>query len=353
MFWDILSYIGWGLLWLFGGILALVATYVFVVVPLAFLVDWITAKLSYRDRTGHEWWSVKRKGPGRVHLDQDSYTPRNGKQHAFVSVPGILAKENHIVPLMPALDQYDVTSIKYAGLRYDREILVHNGVAIVRFLLQRYHVVVLDGISHGGHGVAHIMEALEPKERARIDVLLHDVPWGAETLKQVPGFAARYFLLTPGRAANFFLGFVPKLFAMGGPKQETVWTPNVENMFQLSGVQLTPAEYFDWVVRNAKRDLSGHTYAMWHSEIGDMVRGGMEGLPTAGLNGAKSVTYIAYVPDSTGNDKINEVIAQPAALNKFANKVPLMRVIRRYGTHAGFWDDVDGNLSALSEALPE
>lgn len=348
MFWDIFGYICWGLLWFIVGLVA-IAVIIVIVVLSAFLIDGLHARRTLDSvHSGNEWWSAKRKGPGNIRLEEDNYTPRNGKNHAFLSVPGILAKETHVVPLMPTLDQYDVSAFKYVGLRYFRDGVTYGGAAAVRFLLKNYNVVVLDGISHGGHGVARIMDELGPSERARVDVVLHDVPWGAETLKQVPGFAKKLFLLTPGHATNFVLGWVPKLFALGGPKRETVWTPSLENMFQLTGRQMTPGEFFAWVAECAKQDLSGHSFAMWFSEIGDMVRGGIEGLPMNGLLGARSVTYIAYV-----DDKNNEVVRQTDAVDEFRSRLPRMRVIERHGTHAGFRDDVDGNQSAMAEALPK
>ncbi len=342
MIWAVLSVIGWVL---FAVVLIIVALLMCVV--LAFVFDSMAARRAPEKYSKIEYWRVNRKGPGIVDYVSaaDDFAQRSKK--ALLVLPGILAYRNQAEPLLPALDAYDVYAFRYAGLRYNRELLVDDGVAMVRWLLNRYDTVVLDGISHGGQGALYILEVLTAEERQKVTVILHEPPAGAATLKQVPGWAASLFLFTAGSNANFVLGVVPRLFAaLGDPKRETVKTPCNENMYLLTGKIMTPNEYFDWVVKCAKQNLSGHKFSMWYSEIGDMVRSGKEGLPYDVLNDVRCVTYIEY-----HNDK-NDVIREPDAAWAYMSRVSRMQHIMIDGTHAGFLDFNDENIAAIKEALP-
>jgi hypothetical protein len=348
VFWDILGFLGWGFVWLVAAVIA-VFVIVVAIVTLAYLIDAARRQSSKGARARTYAWRLNRLEPGKSEIVSILYSAATSSK-AYLSVPGILAHPNHAEPLLPVLDKhgYEAYALHYAGQVYDRDEFVNTAAHIVRLLIRDHHTVVLDGISHGGQGVAYVMAALQPWERERVDVILHDAPNGVRTLKQVPELVDSYFLLEPGPAVEFVLGWVPKLFAKGGPKQSTVWTPSAENMYQLTGRQMTSSQYFEWAAGCAKRDLTGHSYGMWHTEIGDMIRAGREGIPMNGLQGARSLTYIAYA-----NDANNENISHPAAVESYRMHNPNMRVIELNGTHAGFRDDVDGNYWALEEALPK
>jgi hypothetical protein len=162
----------------------------------------------------------------------------------------------------------------------------------------------------------------------------------------MPSFAAPFFTwFRPGKLSNFVLGWVvPLLNKLGGlPKEKNIVLPSPENLIRLGlPKDMSYKGYVAWVQKSAKKNLSGHRFSMWYSELGDMIEMGQRGLPFAALEGIRVVYMIC---------KRNDTVDQPEAFNVWAAGVLGMTSLWVDSTHCGFTESFDGFAYAFKETL--
>lgn len=350
----------WWAIWIGVAVVAILV----LSVPAAFMLDrWYLADPSSTDivtavvvfrasrargpwRYGEIWRAWHQKGQDHC-LASSAFVRENRK--AYLVDPGILARRNQFEPMFSVIERegYDIYTLDYTqGMVYDRERSSTWVAVLVKQLLATYDEVVYDGISHGGNHAFFVGEKLGGDVDKLSKVILHDAPYGAATMKQMPGFASGLFRFTAGKLADTQFNWVLQLLLrMGKPKRENIVMPNSEDLEQLGLPRNTSEDAFCQHVENqAKVNLSGHRFPMWYSELGDMGEVGRTGLPF-GVFGNVPVVYIRYLGDK------NDVVAQPAASEVFQSEVPHLRMIDVQGGHAAFLEQFEANTGALYEAL--
>lgn len=328
-------------IWTIGTLVAIVLLAIFAVVA-AFWLDGDPKKRA--GGSSVECWRVHRWGPNDCEYVRNDY--KQLKRKAYVVIPGILAKNTQVEPLMTTLEDYEVFALVYAGLRYDRELLSTEAAELVSRFLDEYDEVVINGLSHGGMSVCYVAEKLGHRASEVTQVILHDPPTGQKTiipLNGLPRWVGGFLQFTPGDQVNSVLGWVLKLM-LQLPNPKNIILPSEENQVPLLGEVVTLPTYVDWVKRSAANDLAGHKFSMWYTELGDMIRAGKQGLPLEALLAVKKIDVIYYA------DK-NGTVVQPQAAVFYEQQLPHAVFWKISGTHCGFRENYDDNVSTLQSAL--
>lgn len=270
------------------------------------------------------------------------------RRRAVLWLPGILARENQIDPIVSLFAGRDVYAARYDGLRFDGPNVAVPQVAVLLHLLSNaYDEVMVIGASHGGMLGAEAIDGLDAGIKSNIVFIAFDAPTSSDEFIPLPSFIRPFFTrFKPGLLSNILLVWVlPLLNKLGGlPKELNIIRPNPENLQRLGLPQdMTYKEYVSWVQQSAKGSLSGHRFSMWYSELRDMIESGRRGLPLSGLRDVP-VMYIEC--------RRNETIKQPDAADKWHREsgAPIFWVDM---THCGMTENLDPLVDLLKIVLSQ
>ena len=272
---------------------------------------------------------VHRRGGSVTHrlIEHHEINSVKLRRRAVLWLPGILARENQVDPIVSLFPDRDVYTVRYEGRRYDGpNVAVPQVTVILHMLANAYDEVIIIGASHGGMLGAEAIDALNVGAKSKITAfIVFDSPTGSDDFLAMPSFATPFFTwFRPGRFSNIALSWVlPLLNKLGGlPNELNIIRPNPENLRRLGLPQdMRYREYVTWVQQLAKKNLSGHQFSMWYSELRDMIESGRRGLPFAGLRDIP-VMYIEC--------RRNDTVKQPEAADVWE---------RESGAHI-FWVDM-------------
>lgn len=238
------------------------------------------------------------------------------RRRAVLWLPGILAREDQIDPIVSLFADRDVYAVRYAGRRYDGpDVAVPQATVILHMLANIYDEIMVIGASHGGMLGTEAIDGLDAGSKSKISLfVVFDAPTGAEDIMSIHPLAEPILTwFKPGILSNIaFFWVLPLINRLSTPKELTIIRPNPVNLRRLGLPQdMLYKEYVAWVQRSAKASLSGHYFSMWYSEIRDMVESGWDGLPFGSLHGI-DVMYIKCLR--------NDMIQQPEAANTWKDQ---------------------------------
>lgn len=292
---------------------------------------------------------VHRRGGSVSHRQIQHHEIRSVKERrrAVLWLPGILARENQIDPIVSLFTGRDVYAVCYAGRRFDGpNVAVPQVAVMLHMLANAYDEIIVIGTSHGGMLGTEAIDGLSAGVKSKIKLfVVFDSPTCEDDLLQMPHPAIPFFTwFRPGVVSNVVFAWVlPLLNKMGGgPKEINIIRPNKENLQRLGlPHDMTYRDYVDWVMASAKVNLAGHRFSMWYSELRDMIESGRRGLPYAGLHGI-DVMYIECLR--------NDTVKQPDAVTIWANKAHA-RVYQLDMTHCGMVENLDAIVTLLKVDL--
>lgn len=266
---------------------------------------------------------------------------------AVLWLPGILARENQIDPIASLFAGRDVYAARYSGRRFDGpNIIVPQAALILHVLAVTYDEIIVIGASHGGMVGAQAIDGIGDSVTSKIkQFIVFDSPTGAHDFLPMPPPAIPFFTwFRPGILSNIVFAWVlPLLNKLGGlPNEVNIIRPNSENLQRLGlPDDMSYRDFVEWVQDSAERNLSGHDFSLWYTELRDMIESGRSGLPYAGLHDI-DVMYIECLRNMT--------VKQPDAVNVWANEAKAL-VYQLNMTHCGMVENLDDITTLLKVNL--
>jgi len=285
------------------------------------------------------------RGGSVSHRHIQHHDIRSVKQRrvAVLWLPGILARENQIDPIVSLFAGRDVYAARYAGRRFDGpKVIVLQVTVILHLLANVYDEIIVIGASHGGMVGTQAIDGIDAGVKSKIkQFIVFDSPTGADDFLSMSPAAVPFFTwFRPGVLSNIVFAWVlPLLNKLGGlPKEINIIRPDRENLQRLGlSHDTTYREFVDWVQDSAKRNLSGHRFSLWYSELRDMIESGRRGLPYTGLHGIE-VMYLECLR--------NDTVKQPDAANVWAKEAKAL-VYQLNMTHCGMVENLDAIVTLL------
>jgi pimeloyl-ACP methyl ester carboxylesterase len=261
--------------------------------------------------------------------------------HDIYCLSGILQwPEDQFRPLLEVISKVGVfCPVHYRGDHFHLETTMESTVLDIFTSLNSGRRVTLIGASFGGMVIPWLLQRLRDGfgiDPSRVRVIIVDAPTGAETMKELPTWAAplvswlTQFRLSPQINAGLGAFVLSKM--VKGPRSENIAVPeDVED----------EAAYKQSVINEALTGLMGHKFTMYWSQLGWMSgRGGRE-LPYHILDGIDA-TYVACIGP-------NETVRQPLAVDAWQAHV--YSIVEMDTAHCAFLEQKPAFVELFRELL--
>ena len=273
---------------------------------------------------------------GFSHITQEDHVPPtarlNSKKEIFF-LPGLLgygAKQSAPFHSLAASTGHTLYPISYVENGWKAGAVALEVALLVRDSIVRGKEPILLGVSLGGLIAATAVEILAEAERAQLTVIAVDSPYGAETLKAVPGAMYGTFRKGIPSVLNGPIGNTVLKMMRQPPKEQFIEIPTGKNR----------EAHIKSVITDAMEGLDGHSWSTWSGQMKWM--SALEQPSLVALRGVKRFVYLECKPldENDPGTPNNNVVVQPLAKERWQRVLSPQRSNIAYHTvhtdHCGF-----------------